>query len=212
MLASTQMDGCDSSLLIIFLKAPRVGLVKTRLAVALGADAACLAYRRLVETLLERLTELDCIQLRFTPDEAATEMERWRRGSWTLARQGSGDLGARLQQAFHEAFAAGWKRVVIIGSDCPYILASDIKMAWALLEKTEVVLGPAQDGGYWLVGLRTERRELFDGIPWSTDAVFEQTLKRCRLGGWSVQSLRELIDVDTIEQWQAFMENDQEVD
>src|SRR5262249_38381516 len=147
----------STSLLIIFLKAPRVGTVKTRLASALGPEAACAAYRCLVTTLLDQLDGLKNVQLRFTPDEAQDEIRPWRRARWTLAPQGSGDLGTRLGTAFREAFAAGWQRVAIIGSDCPYVQRSDVNEAWTALENNDVVVGPAVDGGYWLIGLRAAR-------------------------------------------------------
>ena len=194
----------STSLLIIFLKAPRVGTVKTRLAMTLGADAACAAYRCLVTRLLNQLDGLENVQLRFTPDEAEEEIRLWRRARWTLAPQGPGDLGTRLDTAFREAFAAGWQRVAIIGSDCPYVLRNDVQEAWAALEKNEVVVGPAVDGGYWLIGLRAARPALFQNISWSTPRVLEETLQRSRTAGWSVIRLRELMDIDTAEEWAKF--------
>src|SRR5256885_12591445 len=102
--------------LIIFVKAPRPGFVKTRLASEIGAEKACAAYVKLVTTLLNRLGALEHVELRFTPDDAVTEIARWMRSTWTAAPQGSGDLGARLSRAFDEAFAQGFNRVTIIGS------------------------------------------------------------------------------------------------
>ncbi|MBI2925144.1 MAG: TIGR04282 family arsenosugar biosynthesis glycosyltransferase [Verrucomicrobia bacterium] len=191
--------------LIIFVKAPRPGAVKTRLAETLGAVAACEAYCRLVESLLSRLASLREVELRFTPDDAGAEIKRWLGPGWTARPQGTGDLGTRLEAAFVEAFARGAERVVIIGSDCPRVTVEDVQAAWRALEEHDVVLGPATDGGYWLIGLRSRQRELFDGIAWSTSRVLAQTLARAQAAGLRVQRLRELSDVDTAEDWRGFL-------
>lgn len=190
--------------LILFLKAPRPGLVKTRLAVALGAEAACAAYRKLVETLLPRLGGLAGVELRFAPDDARRDIEPWLREGWRAAPQGPGDLGTRLARAMESAFAQGAKRVVVIGSDCPHVTTQDIADAWAALAGHDVALGPATDGGYWLIGLREPQPVLFTNIDWSTEKVLAQTLARADAAGLSVKLLRELADVDTPEDWRRF--------
>jgi len=112
--------------LIIFVKAPCPGFVKTRLAEAVGPEKACVAYRKLVTTLLDRLGPIKEVELRFAPDDAASQMAPWLRPAWTAAPQRGGDLGERIRAAFDDAFAAGCERVTIIGSDCPAITANDI--------------------------------------------------------------------------------------
>jgi hypothetical protein len=191
--------------LIIFVKAPRPGTVKTRLAQTLGAEAACAAYRRLVETLLSHLWTTRNVEVRFTPDDAFQEIAPWLRAGWKVSPQAGGDLGERLVRAFQDAFVAGARRVVIIGSDCPDILKDDIEAAWASLKKNDVVLGPASDGGYWLIGLCAAAPSLFEGVPWSSAAVLQQTCHRARAAGLTVELLRELHDVDTIDDWQRFL-------
>jgi hypothetical protein len=191
--------------LIIFVKAPRPGSVKTRLAQAIGPNEACAAYGTLVETLLGKLSALDGVVLRFAPDDAAAEILPWRRARWQTQPQGPGDLGQRLESAFRDSFKAGARRVVIIGSDCPAVSVADVRAGWAALETNDVVLGPASDGGYWLIGLRECRRELFEGIPWSTDQVLAQTLQRADAAKWRVHLLRELTDVDTETEWKDFL-------
>jgi len=192
--------------LIIFLKAPRAGEVKTRLAVGLGPAGALRAYERLVETLLESLAALEPIELRFAPDDSADEVARWLRSGWTSRAQGPGDLGERLCRAFGEAFKSGGRRVVVIGSDCPDVTPSDIEAAWGALATHDVVLGPAVDGGYWLVGLRALHKPLFEGIRWSTSSVLAETLAQCKRRGLSVHRLRELRDVDTPDDWRRFLQ------
>jgi len=140
-------DPYSSKKLIIFVKAPRPAAVKTRLAESIGTEAACAAYRRLVETLLKQLRNLRAVELCFSPDDAAAEIKGWLEEDWNSSPQGGGDLGQRLQSAFERAFATGVKRAVIIGSDCPAITAEDIYEAWRSLRTHDVVLGPATDGG-----------------------------------------------------------------
>jgi len=193
--------------LVIFVKAPRSGTVKSRLAQSIGPRAACAAYRRLVETLVERLGHLPAAELRFSPDDAAPEVRAWLRGGWLCRPQCGGNLGDRLQSAFAESFAEGAQRVVIIGSDCPAVTAEDIHAAWTSLLTHDVVIGPASDGGYWLIGLCQARADLFSDIPWSTDQVLAQTLQRVNEAELSVRTLRELDDVDTEADWRRFVES-----
>ena len=95
-------------------------------------------------------------------------------------------------------------RVVIIGSDCPEVTTGDIRAAWRELRTHDVVLGPATDGGYWLIGLRQTRPELFAGIAWSSETVLAETLRRAKSAGLHIQLLRILADVDTAEDWEAY--------
>lgn len=191
--------------LIVFVKSPRPGFVKTRIAGVLGAEAAAAIYRTLVERVLANLAGLREVELRFAPDDARAEIERWLRGGWRACPQGEGDLGARLQRAFAGAFAAGARRVVVIGSDCPEVGADDIREAWQALASVDVVLGPARDGGYWLIGLAQPQPRLFADMPWSTAEVFRQTVERARALGLRVAPLRRLADVDTAADWQRFV-------
>lgn len=191
--------------LIVFLKAPRPGTVKTRLAATLGTVSACAAYRYLVETLLRQLPALENVELCFTPDDASSEVKPWAQPSWRLTAQGNGDLGCRLEQAFRRSFDEGAGRVIIIGSDCPDVGERDIQAAWTALSSHDVVLGPATDGGYWLIGLRAPQPDLLANIPWSTDGVLRETLERCRAAGLKTHLLRELSDVDTEADWRRFL-------
>jgi uncharacterized protein len=195
----------NASRLVVFVKAPRAGAVKTRLAETLGPAAACAAYRRLVEALLANLAPLPRVELCFTPAEAGAEIQPWVRPGWLTCPQVGGDLGERLHAAFAEHFETDAQHVVIIGSDCPDVTATDIEDAWLALEGHDVVLGPALDGGYWLIGLRAPQPALFTGIPWSTDRVFGETMCRARETGLRVALLRELADVDTAADWERWL-------
>ena len=191
--------------LIIFVKAPRPGAVKTRLAQTIGAEAACAAYRQLIGILLRELAPLVHVELRFTPDDAAAEIAAWRRPAWPITPQGEGDLGQRMQAAFQAAFATGTERVVLIGSDCPSVTGRDIEEAWSALRQADAVFGPATDGGYWLVGLRAPQPALFRDMAWSTPEVLAETLRRAQAAQLRVQLLRPLTDVDTETDWNEFL-------
>lgn len=195
---------------IIFVKAPRAGFVKTRLATALGPHGALAAYRALVERLLEQLTPLRDVELRHAPDDAAPEIAAWLRPGWRTSTQGDGGLGARMCRAFVEAFASGAQRVVLIGSDCPHVTTGDIAAAADALDDHDVALGPAEDGGYWLVALRAPAPGLFEQIEWSTEGVLAQTLARAQALGLRVHLLRVLPDVDTAEDWRRYLAQGQQ--
>lgn len=194
------MAGVSDWTLVVFVKEPRPGAVKTRLAASIGAADAAELYRMLVETVLdatmpgpgdyERLVFFD-------PPEAGERMRGWL-PSGRLRRQGTGDLGARMADAFARAFARGASRVVLVGSDAPGLTRGDVQAAFAALGAHDVVLGPSDDGGYYLVGLQAPRPALFDGMAWSTPSVRERTLERAASLGLSVALLRPLRDVDTL--------------
>ena len=191
--------------LIVFVKAPRPGAVKTRLAKAIGAPAARSAYRQLVEMLLNHLQGLGGVEVCFSPDDAAGEVQHWLKEGWCSSPQSDGNLGKRLHSAFQRAFQAGAKHVAIVGSDCPAVKVQDIREAWGCLQTHDVVLGPATDGGYWLIGLRQLQPDLFRGIHWSSESVFAETIQRVQHAGLTVQLLHELADVDTDRDWRAFL-------
>lgn len=190
--------------LIIFLRAPRAKTVKTRLAAEIGSEAALAAYCTLVSRLVGNVSRLAPVELRFTPDSAERECGAWLQDGWECRPQGPGGLGEKLTAAFDESFARGARRVVIIGSDCPYLSANDIRLAWNALKSHDLVLGPASDGGYWLIGLCRPCRQLFERIPWSTGAVLRGTLDRARMARLEVKLLRRLSDVDTAADWKQF--------
>jgi hypothetical protein len=157
--------------------------------------------------VVHNLSELNQVVLSFTPDNAADQIMPWLRNGWALAPQGAGDLGERLNKAFEAAFNDGKERVVIIGSDCPDVSVQDIRDAWTALESHELVIGPANDGGYWLIGLSQMQPELFEHMVWSTDQVFLETMKRAMELNLRVKVLRELADIDTEVDWRQFLAN-----
>jgi rSAM/selenodomain-associated transferase 1 len=193
-----------SSLLIIFVKSPTPGTVKTRLAMSIGHAAAATAYRSLVEELLSRLAGVASVQLHYSPPHKQTQIVPWLRHGWDCYPQSAGDLGERLRVAFEKSHAAGFQKTIVIGSDCPYVQPADIQAAEQELDIHDLVLGPAQDGGYWLIGLREPQARLFQDIAWSTDQVRSQTLERADQIGLKWSQLRVLSDIDSLEDWERY--------
>ncbi len=187
--------------LAVFVKHPTPGAVKTRLAAAIGPEAAAALYRALAEHVLEATTPSTGDYERlvfFDPKEALPEMRAWLPGMRLLA-QADGDLGARMSDAFARAFARGAGRVALVGTDAPGVSRETVKEALAALATADLVIGPAEDGGYYLVALRAPRPELFAGMAWSTPSVREETLARAAGAGLSVRALPRLHDVDTLD-------------
>jgi len=195
---------CENAL-VVFLKHPRPGGVKTRLAAAIGAEAAAALYRALAEEVLEATTPAvgDYERLVFfDPPESLPEMREWLPGVRLMAQSGP-DLGARMADAFARAFARGARRVAIVGTDAPGLSRDTVREALSALGVADVVLGPADDGGYYLIGLRAPHPGLFASIEWSTPSVREQTLARAAAAGLSVREIGPLRDVDTLEDLRA---------
>lgn len=181
----------------IFAKYPQPGRVKTRLAASIGDEPACRLYRAFVETLLARFSDVaDRRILAFSPPERRAEFEALAGRCWQLAEQSAGDLGQRMQRYFKDAFERGASRVVLLGSDSPTLPVEYVEQAFELLNKISVVLGPSDDGGYYLIGAAERVPPIFDDIAWSSEAVWEQTTNRLRSLGQDFRELPPWYDVD----------------
>lgn len=188
-----------SSAVLIFVRAPVAGRVKTRLAAEIGAEPALRVYRRLAEHAVAQARALGAdvsVRIHFTPADTGEAVRAWLGAGAEYLPQAEADLGARMRIAFEAAFAAGFRRVVIIGSDLPELSRDTLRRAFALLDTHRAVLGPARDGGYYLLGMREMIAEIFGGVPWSTPRVLDATLARLRAAGASAAMLETLADVD----------------
>lgn len=152
--------------LTVFAKAPRMGAAKTRLAADIGPAQAMRLYRAMTARILRRVQDPRWETVLAVPDhDLATCVPEWPERLPRIG-QGGGDLGARQARRLDRPFS------VVIGTDAPEVTARDIARAFAALRRHEAVAGPAEDGGYWLLGLRRPaRRALFDGVPWSSAAT-----------------------------------------
>jgi rSAM/selenodomain-associated transferase 1 len=184
----------------MILKAPRTGMVKTRLAREIGDERAAAVYRALAEHQAIAIPANWEVSVHFTPADAAEEMETWL-GPYlpSLARfvpQCEGDLGQRLREAVDAEFQRGANRVFLIGGDCPGISHDYLAKADEELNNSDLVIGPATDGGYVLLGLKRQCVALFENIAWSTQAVFDQTMVAARHHSLSTRLLPVLEDID----------------
>jgi rSAM/selenodomain-associated transferase 1 len=185
----------------LFAKAPRAGAVKTRLSPPLTGDEAAAVARACLEATLRRFPPAVpgawTLFLEGDPEPWLTRLAAER--GVRLATQGTGDLGARLTRAFQALHAGGARRAVAIGSDSPTLDPARIAAALARLDDADAVLGPARDGGYYLIGIRPGREALFQQIPWSTPRVAAETRRRAAEAGWTMAELPEWYDVDDAE-------------
>lgn len=189
--------------LVVMAKAPRMGRVKTRLANDIGAVAALSFYRHTLHTVVRSLADDERWRtwLCVSPDTAVSSSHIWPHGA-TRITQGQGDLGQRMTHAMRSVPKGP---VVLIGSDIPEITPSHIAAAFKSLGRHEVVFGPAEDGGYWLVGQRRRPRflNLFSGVRWSHPQTLNDTLKNIpasRRPGL----LNTLADVDDGDTYKAY--------
>ena len=186
--------------LCIMAKAPEAGQVKTRLCPPLSPDEDAELSRCFIRDKAAQVRQVARAKpaVAYTPENAAAVFEVLAPG-FTLLPQRGGDLTARLLSVLARLFAEGFHAAIMIDSDTPTLPTEFLERAVTLLASGEhdLVLGPSEDGGYYLIGLRRPHPELFEGIPWSTPAVLEETLRRARALGLSALRLPPWYDVDT---------------
>jgi hypothetical protein len=198
--------GCRRTL-IVFTRYPEPGTTKTRLMPALGEKGAAELQRRMTERVCESALRLAlhfplALEVRHEGGNEAL-MKQWLGRRFTHRPQPGGDLGERMHGAFERAFSEGARSAVIVGSDCPGIDAALLRQAYRALEGNDLVLGPAADGGYYLIGLRRPASALFQGIEWGTGSVLRRTVEKAREAGMGLHLLRELRDVDRPADYEA---------
>jgi uncharacterized protein len=199
--AKHSLDAAMSTAALLMLKAPRPGFVKTRLAAAIGAEEACDAYRAMVERQISEIPTGWAKVAHFAPSDAGEEMMRWLGSGCQYREQVDGDLGARMDAAVCAARKAGFARAVLLGGDCPWLTRELLLQSERELANYDLVIGPAMDGGYYLLGLNAGVEPPFAGIDWSTERVFAQTLNRAKESGARVCLLPKLEDVDEVGAW-----------
>ena len=196
--------------LIIFAKLPRPGEVKTRLGHGLGMHEASAVYERLAQQTFslgdQLLSQGLRVYLFYDPRATEQEMRSWIGHPFEFAQQVGETLGERMRAAFEKTFADGSGRTVIVGTDIPDLTVDVIVRAFNLLSAHNVVLGPSSDGGYYLLGMTRLVNELFEGLAWSTSAVYQETLDRIAALDLSHAVLGELADIDTEEDYKRYLE------
>ena len=185
-------------LLIVFVKNLIPGQVKTRLAADIGIDGALDVYKYLVEHTYEVTKELDCSKVVFYSEYVEIE-DIWDTDEYKLQVQKGPDLGDRMQNAFEFAFDKGYERAVIIGTDCWQLSEEVIEEAFDKLDENDVVIGPATDGGYYLIGMNKLYPALFHDKKYSHDKVLSDVLTEIGQMDAEFHLLPELSDIDTFQ-------------
>lgn len=190
---------------IIFVRNPELGKVKTRLAKQIGDKQALKVYTELLLHTHEVACNLDCDKIVYYAD-SITENDLWENSQFGKRLQEGESLGNRMMLAFFELFQQGYSKVIIIGSDCPELTTFIIEDAFDKLDNTEVVIGPSSDGGYYLLGLTKLVPELFKNKQWSTGTVLADTIKDTVSLRKSCCFLTELSDIDTADDLRRYQE------
>lgn len=186
---------------LVFQKNAVLGKVKTRLASGMGEQHALKIYKHLIQLTYSALEEVPVpiwtYFSDFIPEFIHPSVEK------SFVQQGQ-DLGERMANAFARTFESGRNKVVLIGTDCPTLQSQHLLQAFDALNDSDLVLGPASDGGYYLIGMKGKAAYLFEGIAWSTSQVLSQTLHVASQQGLTTTLLPELDDIDTQEDWQRY--------
>lgn len=193
---NAERDNC----ILLFVKSPATGRVKTRLAAEIGQEAAVGLYKCFVEDLLATVEKFggDFV-LCFHPPEAKSDLLQWLGEQYSYTPQAGNGLGERLKNAFADAFEQGFSKVVAIGSDSPDLPEDYLRQAFERLESHDAVIGPSSDGGYYLIGFSEVSfvADAFDDIAWSTSTVCDQTRTRLKTLELNFHLLPLWHDVDT---------------
>ena len=189
---------------LVFQKNEVLGKVKTRLAAGMGEPRALEIYRHLIQLTYSALVDVPASIWTyfsdFIPEVVTPPIEK------SFVQEGQ-DLGERMAFAFARSFEVGMDKVVLIGTDCPTLQSQHLNEAFEALTDSDLVLGPATDGGYYLIGMKRRADYLFEGISWSTSQVLTETLNVASQHGLTTTLLQELNDIDTSEDWERYTSN-----
>jgi rSAM/selenodomain-associated transferase 1 len=186
----------------LFAKRPRLGQVKTRLAAETSAVWAEKAANTFLLDLVDKFADIaDERFLVYTPPEENEYFSHLAGSHYKIRAQSDGDLGNRLHCFFLDQMRTGLERIVVLGSDSPTLPRYLVEQAYLELETSDVVIGPAMDGGYYLLGCARRLPPLFERISWGTRSVLAETMSRLADPGWKLAVLAPWYDVDTLEDW-----------
>ncbi len=189
--------------LIIFTRNPELGKCKTRLAATIGNENALEVYKFLLEHTATISKDIKADRYVFYSETIEKE-DLWNASLFRKKLQYGNDLGARMHNAFSELLAMAYNKVMIIGSDLLDLNADLIQEAYSQLEANDVVIGPALDGGYYLLGMKTLHHKVFQNKSWGTDTVLKDTLQDLQAS--KLHLLKELNDIDTFEDMQHYQQ------
>ncbi len=191
------MESNNTSLLLVFTRNVTLGKVKTRLAASIGNAEALNVHKALMQQTIDQTAHCLCDKVVYYSD-AVDVSELFSKNGFREEVQSGDDLGARMKSALTAEFSYGYTSIVMIGTDCPELDEAIISLAFKQLEVKDVVVGPALDGGYYLLGLSAMHAELFEGIEWSTSSVLSNTVQIAERLSLSIAFTSEKQDIDTL--------------
>ena len=204
-------DSRSDDAIIVFAKLPIEGKVKTRLARDLGIDFATSFYKVCAEHTFDEILKLEKSEISpflFCSEESEIDgVRNWSENKFRYFAQQGYNLGERMLNAFNTIFDAGFRNIILVGTDTPEINAELMNEALDHLKNYKCVIGPSDDGGYYLIGLNSSLDNLFDGIEWSTDTVFSNTIAKLEEGNHSYFVMEKMIDIDKKEDLQKWKSN-----
>ena len=192
------MESSISNALIIFVRNTELGKVKTRLSKDLGDEKTLAVYKYLLQYTADVAVNVKCHRFIFYSDYVHLT-DNFDDACFTKFVQSGNDLGERMQDAFDKVFALGHKHVCIIGSDCYKLQVDHLQQAFKNLEENDTVIGPAKDGGYYLLGIKQTHSFIFQNKIWGTSTVFDDTIAGFSQNNMTYHELEQLDDIDTIE-------------
>ena len=195
------MGAPERRVILVFVRAPLLGRVKTRLASALDENLVLGLYRRFILDLLEMVDGLGApVILCHTPADAGSVFHRWLPHRYTMLPQEGAHLGLRMARAFEAVFAEGFREAILIGSDSPDLPGDYVRKAFSDLPDADAVIGPSTDGGYYLIGFRSDTfcPALFDTVAWGTPQVLDETLAIANANHLRIKLLPPWLDIDDV--------------
>jgi len=197
--------------IIVFTKFPVEGKVKTRLAKNMGNKFAVSFYRVCAEHTFKELIKVketgSELFLFCSEENEIEQVMNWAGNNFNYYSQQGNDLGLKMYNAFETVFKKGYKKVIIVGTDAPDVSMNLVQSVISVLDNYSVVIGPANDGGYYLLGFKSKLIDLFSGIEWSTDSVFNSTIEKLNNSKTHYFVVDELTDIDTLEDLQNWLKH-----
>lgn len=188
----------NENVLLIFIKNPKKGRVKTRLAEDIGSSKALDVYQQLLK-ITKSITDQLKVDRQVWYSDFIDNNDIWSDGGYAKRLQSGDDLGERMKEAFRQAFASEYEKVVIIGSDCAEMTPQILEQSFQALDDADIVIGPSKDGGYYLLGMSFFYPDLFADIKWSTPTVYDRTISKITTMNLPMHTLPVLNDIDNEE-------------
>jgi rSAM/selenodomain-associated transferase 1 len=196
------MSKKENNGILLFVKYPEIGKVKSRLSASISKKKVAKIYSFFVEDILERLKETPYETIIcYHPEESINKFKKWLGPDYSYMPQKGNNLGERLKKGFEKGFQQGFTKLIALGSDSPDLYISIIDEAFENLDEFDTIIGPCEDGGYYLIGFSKQSffPEVFDKIPWSSENVFERSIKALSKANQKVFILPLWNDIDTID-------------